>query len=169
MPLFLPGDLVTADAINLATNAGAVTVENTSATVGTTTGGAYINNLTTAGIFGISFTVPPSGNVEIDFGARSSHSAAGGNCYTSIAVKTGSTIGSGSAAGSPTVVADDRWSVSQQSSTANADASGGIATKLVTGLTPGSTCNVALEHKIVVSGIGTFLNRYVKVRPSPSQ
>lgn len=160
---FASGQRLTAARLNAATNAGATTAENTSTTLGTTTSTSYTNSLAGAGIFGTSFVAPPSGAVVILFGARSGHSVAAGNTWTSIAVKSGGTVGSGGLQ----LAASDAYSVSQQSGVANSDASGAISSKLVTGLTPGSTYNVATEHKISTAGTGSFLNRSVQVIPVP--
>ncbi len=137
------------DALNVAS------ASNADATTRTTTSASFTTALTAPNICGTSFVAPPSGIVEVQWAAYMFNS--GSNfTQTSPAVRSGSTVGSGT---THLASADAR-------STTHNGTSGERATgsTRVTGLTPGATYNVALEHR-VGAGTGSFQNREVAVYP----
>lgn len=163
MPTFSAGQRVTGaqlnqlstqiDALTAATSTAGVTA--TDATSRTTTSTSYTGTLSPAGLCGVSFVAPQSGKVEIHWAAELFNDTPPNNARVSPAVRTGSTVGSG------TVVL------------AASDARAVLATTVirtgasmqVTGLTAGSTYNVSLEQRIFSGGTGTFLSREVNVVP----
>lgn len=163
MGAFQSGQRLTPVLLNANTNAGATVAETNNATSGTTTSTSYTNTLTTGAMCGVPFTAPPSGKVIVYFTAGSVHNTAGGSCTTSFAVKSGTTVGSGTTF--PGFAANDSWSVFNQGSTANNDAASSSGFKSVTGLTPGSSYNATLEYK-VTAGTGTFVGRVISVVPT---
>lgn len=131
-------------------------VSNSDATSRTTTSTAYTTTLTAATICGVSFVAPPSGKVKIFWNAEASNSGASFS-LTSPQVATGSTVGSGTVI----LAADDARTINVTGTTTDRHG----ASTTCTGLTAGSTYNVALYHR-VGSGTGTFLRREVIVSPS---
>lgn len=125
------------------------------ATSRTTTSLTYTSTLTAANICGVSFTAPPSGRVLLHWAVYTFNSAVNfSSC--SPAVRTGSTVGSGTSF----LAADDSRAIIGQSAAGFRLG----ASYLVTGLTAATVYNVALEHR--VSGTtGTFQYREVTVIP----
>jgi hypothetical protein len=128
---------------------------NTDATSRTTGSTTFTTTLSPANICGLSFTAPASGKVMVNWRCTLANT---GNNYTACApeVRLGASIGAGTVF---LAVNDDR-TVSTDSTTFE----GQGASTLVTGLSPGTVYNVALNHR-VVGGTGTFLRREVAVVP----
>lgn len=113
---------------------------------------------------GVAFVAPTGGQVLILWGVRlECNTASPVRCHASISVRTGGTLGSG------TVVSatDDNSSIETPT-----DATGGSNTRIqasrhrrVTGLTPGDTYNVQIEHKMSAAGNGDIFYRDVDVFP----
>lgn len=147
--VYAAGQPLAANDINM------VTQSNTDPTARTTASTAYTTTLTAANICGTSFIVPPSGIVLILWSCE--QLVTGGTLsYTSFAIREGSTVGSGT---SFLASSDDRMVGNNSSTSLRMGTS-----HRVTGLTPGSVYNVALEHR-VASGTGTFARRSVDVIP----
>lgn len=115
----------------------------------TTTGGTYVD-------CGTAFVVPWSGQVTLSWAAGTASSGAF-DVFVSPVVRTGGTVGSGSAV----AAADDNTSV--RGSGTGATRTG--ADHLLSGLTAGLTYNVRLEHR-VGAGTGTISSRSVIVTPT---
>lgn len=150
---FAAGQPLTANDLNM------TPATNTDATSRTTTSAVYTTTLSPANICGVAFTGPPSGKVMIHWAAESSNSGVSGFCLTSPEVRTGTTVGSG------TVV----LAASDDNITRNDDATANVAHRvgasyLLTGLTSGTSYNVALNHRVSV-GTGTYLRRSVIIVP----
>lgn len=106
---------------------------------------------------GIDFVAPPSGKVTILFGTAGFNAANNDN-KTAVRVGTGSTVGAGTefyAATDSDMILYNARSTEAYRLTSFAE---------VTGLTPGNTYNVQMQHK-VSAGTGSFLFRFVKVIP----
>lgn len=140
---------LTALVLNMAPHSATDTTSRTTSSVG------YTTTLAPAGLCGVSFTAPPSGNVMIIWEAYQVNSGVG-YCLTSFRIAAGSTVGAGA-----TVLgeSDDR---TLQNTGTGADR--GSAHYLVTGLTAGTVYNVTLYHG-VQSGTATLLRRDVTVIP----
>lgn len=125
-------------------NAGSFTSTSTGYTA---TGGTSV---------GRAFTVPPSGDVLINYAGRMSNSGSTASTYITIQIRTGSTIGSGTVvlAASDTQAIDHAGSISDRNG----------AAYLFSG-TVGSAYNVQLLHK-VEAGTGTFSQRQCCVTAS---
>lgn len=147
------GQWVTWNGVNWALT-GVNTVTSAVSTGGTTTSTTYTATLSGSTVCGVAFVAPGSGSVRIDFCATQS---AGTAVFTlsTFEVRTGAVVGSGTVAFAPT--ADDE---TLQNTTASAATS--ARHTIVTGLTPGSSYNVQMLHR-VASGTGTFLRRRVTV------
>lgn len=131
-------------------------VRNTA--TGTTTSTTYITSLTTALTCGTAFVAPPSGSVTILFHVASFNSNAGVDCKSAVRVGQGATIGGGTQVYA--AVDDDMYL--QNGTVAQA----GLGGTEVSGLTPGSTYNACIAHK-VGANTGSFLYRWLKVLPDP--
>mgnify|MGYP003574955279 CR=1 FL=1 len=104
---------------------------------------------------GVAFLAPTTGRVTILWGGNLLNSTSASTLLAPV-VRTGSTVGSGSV-------------VLAASNPIASGMQGGSAIKggrghLLTGLTPGDTYNVRLEHR-VTAGTGTISERNVIVRP----
>lgn len=151
MPDFLAGQTLTAlhfppsvfDVENDAFNFTATTFGVTS------TSGTYID-------CGVAFVAPMSGRVNIIYNAQSSNTT-GVSTFVSPVIREGATIGSGTVV---SAASDDDAIIVQSS---NEHRSG--ASRLVSGLTAGSTYNVRLEHR-VSGGTGIVRRRTVTVEPT---
>lgn len=130
-------------------------VSNADTTARTTTSTSYTTTLSPAQICGVAFVAPPSGKVTIEWGAGVQNGTAPNLAVCSFAIREGSTVGSGTSF----QASDDGRAVTSQAFVRAG------ASSTVTGLTPGSTYNVALEHRVASAGTGTFSNRSVLVRP----
>lgn len=128
---------------------------NSDSTARTTTSTSFTSTLTAANICGVSFTAPPSGKVVVLFDADQDNSLSG-FCATSIAIRTGSTVGSGT---SVLAAAFANSKIDYN----GAQSRGGVSHPQ-TGLTPGTVYNAYLEH-LTSTGTGTFQWRTVIVLP----
>lgn len=131
-----------------------------STTNGTTASATFVNTLTTTGIHGTSFVVPPSGSVMVIATATGSNNTAGSFAIMDWEIRIGGTPGSG-------VVwraANENTAAVVQSGTANNQApmcSMGIAT----GLTAGSTYNACLVYHTGSGGTAQYNRRHIIVVP----
>jgi hypothetical protein len=109
---------------------------------------------------GVAFVAPTTGRVIIYYDARVANDTTGQGTLVAPAVRTGGTVGSGT-----TIVAaaDDDAIQITTASTTNLVRAG--CHRFVSGLTPGDTYNVRLEHR-VGGGIGTLIRRRVTVCPA---
>lgn len=141
---------------------------DTPPTVSNTQVGSFTHNATTYGIdadtgtyvdCGVAFTAPTSGRVMVLWRAQVDHDGTAlGFTAVSFVIRTGSTVGSGTVV----LAADDNRAVIM----AGTDVMQMGSSHLVTGLTPGDSYNVRLEHK-VGAGVGTTERRGVVVAPQP--
>lgn len=115
---------------------------------------------------GVVFTAPPSGTVLILFGARAQTNSVNTRVHVSVAVYTGSTIGSGTVI----AAASDQCAIETGQPT-TADSAGDTSRlqasrhRVITGLTPGATYNTRTEHKTSIPGSGTVYFRNIDVIP----
>lgn len=130
------------------TETAAYTATNTSYGTGST-GGSYVD-------CGTAFTACTTGRAKIDWGGQIDQSGADFAALSPV-VRTGSTVG----AGASILAADDARAVIMS----NTDVMQMGKMYLLTGLTPGDSYNVRLEHR-VGSGTGTFERRHVIVSPA---
>ena len=130
-------------------------VSNADTTARTTTSTSFTTTLSPAQICGVAFTAPPSGKVVIAWGCGVQHSVATNLAVCSFAIRVGSTVGSGASF----QASDDGRAITSSSYMRDG------ATSDVSGLTPGSVYNVALEHRVATAGTGAFSNRNVVVMP----
>ena len=137
---------------------------DTPPTVNDSEAGSYTFTITAYGVAtiggtyadcGVAFIAPTSGRIEITHAATVSNSTTGGT-QVAPAVRTGGTVGSGT---SVLAAANINRVVKVGTEAIRA----GVPT-FVSGLTPGSTYNVRLEH-CVSTGTGTALERTVTVKP----
>lgn len=131
------------------------TAQNADTTARTTTSTSFTTVLSPANICGVAFVAPPSGKVVINWGCGVQNSSSPQLSVCSFAIRAGSTVGSGTSF----QASDDGRAI-----TSLAFINSG-QTSEVTGLTAGTTYNVALEHRVASSGTGTFSNRTVTVVP----
>lgn len=120
-----------------------------------TTGGTYVE-------CGTSFLAPTSGKVMITVNARCGNNTGTAGTEVAPVVREGGTVGAG------TVVLAGSSANAARHATGTAIAQGtrcGVSVPLA-GLTPGSTYNVRLEHR-VSGGSGTISSRTVTVDPRP--
>lgn len=130
-------------------------VSNADSTSRTTTSTTYTTTLSPASICGVAFIAPPSGKVTIELSCKLQNGSSPNAAMASFAIRNGDVVGSGAsfqASGDATAVE------------AIALTRAGISSS-VTGLTPGTVYNVAMEHRAFSTGTATFLNREVIVRP----
>lgn len=125
------------------------TVDDRQNTAGTTTSVSYTATLTGGTACGIAFTAPPSGKVKIEnncwmFNSGNFH------CLTTIHVRNGSTIGSGT---DVLASSDDEALIMLGTDDERQGCS-----RLLSGLTPGNNYNVQQEFK-VAGGTGTFRSK----------
>lgn len=112
-------------------------------------------------VVGTTFVAPTSGRVLVLVYARFESNSAGVRALVSFAVREGAVIGSGTAVSA---------SSNNKCLTTPTDASGGgnqrtagTVFEVVTGLTPGSTYNVQVEHQMESAGNGDIFDRQVTV------
>lgn len=147
-----------------------ITAADTPPTVSSTQNAQFNYNATTYGIdadggtyvdCGVAFVACTTGRAAIDFAGFLDNDTGGGvQTFVSPVIRAGSTVG----AGASVVAAADANSITQT----NSSAAVGILVGrrlLVTGLTPGSTYNVRLEHR-VSGGNGFVAYRSVVVSPA---
>lgn len=149
------GDLSITGGLKSTANATTVSTQNTN---GTTTSTSYTATLSGGTACGLAFTAPLSGAVLIHNTSETFNSGSGLS-YCTIQVKTGASIGSGT----DVVAASDNESVASQSSSGVGQVRA-TATRLVTGLTPGSSYNVQQLFR-VTSSTGTFGKKTLIVQP----
>lgn len=150
-------DILTAAEWNelIASMLSVATVSMTDDTARTTTSVSFTSTLSPATICGVAFTAPQSGKVLINWSVDQDNSLSG-FCATSIAIRQGSTLGSGAG------VLGSAFSVSKIDYSGSQSRNG--AAHLHVGLTPGAAYNVVLEH-LTSTGTGTFQWRSVIVTP----
>src|SRR5581483_1669271 len=124
-----------------AANQTVTTFDN--AAIRTTTSTSYTNTLSPANIAGAAFVAPPSGKVLIHWSVEKASSTAGAGVYTAPAVKTGTTVGSGTSV----VAASDDAAILLNTGGAGQFNQHGQTLQVV-GLTPGQNYNVSLEHRV---------------------
>jgi hypothetical protein len=110
---------------------------------------------------GMTFVAPPSGRVDVKFGARVYTTTANGSCCVSPYVKVGNVIDSGADHATP----NDVYAVELFAPTTGAYFTGG-ASRLIEGLTSGVTYNVNLYHKSSPAGSGGSTKGTVSVIPA---
>lgn len=115
----------------------------------TSTGGTYND-------CGVAFVAPATGRVVINYNTQASNSTSVSTLVSPV-VREGATVGSGVTVSA----ASDDDSITGQGT--NEHRRG--ASRLVTGLTPGASYNVRLEHR-VSGGTGTVRRRSVIVEPT---
>ena len=109
---------------------------------------------------GVAFVAPTSGRVMVPFYAFFEANGAQ-EAYVSVALRTGGVVGSGSVV---EAASDTRSLVSQTA----ADDRGIGMYRYFSGLTPGDTYNVRVEHRVDSGGgTGDMFNRTVMVVPLP--
>ena len=107
---------------------------------------------------GVAFVAATTGRALINFGGSTDNDTAAAFTIMAPVVRAGGTVGSGTTF----LAASDDEALSVGSTVAMRLAPPAV---LVTGLTPGDTYNVRLEHR-VSAGIGTLLRRRVTVAPA---
>ena len=167
--------------VELATNAEAITGTDTARAVTpaalsavlssiqedeeTTSGGtgstSYTATLSAGNTPQLVFVAPASGKVLVHWSTYAVHSVSGGFAMMSFEIRAGGTPG----AGTVFLAASDVNAIQNRGNSAGSDDSQGGNSKLVTGLTPGSTYNIQGMYKIVTAGTGTFINRRIIVDP----
>jgi len=146
---FAAGQPLTATDLNMTPST------NADPTARTTTSIAFTTTLSPANICGVAFVAPPTGKVMIFWNSSCANGSSPNIAQCSPSIRTGSVVGSGSVfQASDTTIA----------LTAISSTRAGAST-LVTGLTPGDTYNVALEHRSFSAGTSTFQERDVTVVP----
>lgn len=110
---------------------------------------------------GGTFVAPPSGSVMVTFNGVFQAAAGTGWCLMGAEIRSGSTVGSGTVAWTPTT------DVGGKCGTNSTDLFAGGCTRLVTGLTPGATYNVtAVFFAVGPSGLTiSYFARSVAVYP----
>jgi hypothetical protein len=142
--LFVAGQILRASQLNAIIPGSSFS--GTDLTQRTTTSAGYTETLTPAGLCGVSFTGPVSGIVRIDWKGDISNSGATGVNAISIAVRTGSVVGSGTVV----IAADDNYALRNDTTTSLATA--GVF-HVLSGLTAGTVYNVSLSQRC---GAGTL-------------
>lgn len=141
---------------------------DTPATVSDAQSGSYTATITTFGITaasgsyadcGVAFVAPTTGRVQITWSGQMANNTAASACELSPFIRTGSTVGSGTTFLASVI--DNK--IRLVSSAANSINHAGM-TMVVTGLTPGDSYNVRLDHR-VSGNTGTFIYRKVAVIP----
>lgn len=159
------GEVITEDWVSdvteaVNTRAASVPVQaaDTSVTDGTTTSTSFTNSLTTTTTRGIAFTAPESGTVFVSVTTTARNGTATQFCLVDFEVRTGSTIGSGSAVRS----SDENSCGAFQSDSANHQGGCVVIPTVVSGLTPGDTYHAVITYR-VTAGTGTFNRRKIVV------
>lgn len=134
----------------------AVTVSNDQGPTLTTATSASYASLGTQ--CGTSFIAPPSGKVVVSLMAEVKTSTAGSVNLTTIAVRTGGTVGSGTTV---LAAADTNFSIQNQ----NTQLMMGSTQQIVSGLTAGSTYNVRIEARSNGTATLSLGRRAVTVTP----
>ena len=117
-------------------------------------------------VVGVVFTAPPSGIVLLLWGARLQTDSINCRVHVGFALRTGSTLGSGSTILAPS----DQRSIETCQPTTTTTA--GINSlfqasrhRVITGLSPYSTYNIRIEHKTSIAGNGQVVYRDIDVIP----
>lgn len=134
------------------TIASVTAVDNTSRT---TTSTSFTQVMSPAGLCGVAFVAPQSGKIYISMNNEISNSGANFT-LTSYSIRTGSVVGSGTlfqAASQDETIRNDSTTIHRY----------GVGS-FASGLTPGQTYNIVLEHSVQL-GTGTFTRRRVVVLP----
>lgn len=105
---------------------------------------------------GVAFTAPITGKVDLEYGGQMSNSTTNATIITPV-VRSGSTIGSGGVI----VAASDDNNVQVTGTSSQRRG----ASKLLTGLTPGTVYNVRLEHRVSLASTGTLSRRWITATP----
>jgi hypothetical protein len=106
---------------------------------------------------------PPSGKVIVWHSVSQLNESAASSVLTTVRVRTGGTVGSGS----DVLAASDNYAIWTDPSSASNNIVTASTFVLVQGLTPGSTYNVQQLHRMGTSGnIGDFSRRRVMVQPT---
>lgn len=134
------------DAVSSTQN-GTYTFTNTS--FGVAGSGGYVD-------CGVAFVAPPSGRVRLDWAGWISNSSSSFAIISPV-TRNGAVVGSGTVF----KAADDDYSISQGNEAGRVGAH-----DFLSGLTPGNSYNVRLEHR-VPANTGTALRRIVTVTPLP--
>lgn len=108
------------------------------------------------GSFGFAFAVPPSGIVGLQYSSRM-HIAASGFALLTPVVRTGATVGSGTAI---TAAADDN---ALQTTAVGTDER--VCDFIVFSGTPGSVYNVTMQARVSGSNTGTFSSTKIQTDP----
>lgn len=141
---------------------------DTPPTVSDAQSGSYTATITTFGIgttggsyadCGVAFVAPTTGRVLVMWSSQVANNTADQACELSPFIREGSVVGSGT-----TFLASVINNKLRLVSPANNGVQHAGMTMLVTGLTPGDSYNVRLDHR-VSGGIGTFIYRKVAVLP----
>jgi hypothetical protein len=132
---------------------GAVTASDTQATNGTLTATSYTSSIGAGTACGFTFICPRSGKVKIHYSCEINNT--GGYTFFTPRVRTGSTIGSGS----------DVFAASDDSAGFhNTNIRLGAAVLVISGMTPGTTYNCQLVHR-VTAGTGTVGKKHLGLVP----
>jgi hypothetical protein len=111
---------------------------------------------------GIAFTAPTSGRVEVFWHCRFESNTAGVLVLVSAAVRTGTTVGSGTVV---VAAADAQALVHAADASSGTNQRLGSGTALViSGLTAGSSYNARIEFKMNAAGNGDIFDRYLSVK-----
>lgn len=128
-------------------------------TTGTTLSAAFTNSLTTTGVRGVAFVVPPSGNVYVDVCTGGFNNVAGSFTLVDFEVRAGAVVGAGAV-----LRASDENTASQFNSAVANQAGQHKVSGKVSGLTPGATCNACITYR-VTGNTGSFNRRKILVMP----
>jgi hypothetical protein len=134
------------------------TQKATNNTDGNTASTSYLTNLATASFCGVAFVAPPSGKVTVLFATASYNPSANVDNKTAVQVAAGAVVGSGTV-----------FYAASDNDMILTNVAANLATRQssfmeVSGLTPGSTYNACMAHK-VSAGTGHWLFRTIKVIP----
>jgi len=109
---------------------------------------------------GVAFMACTTGRANLDYSCSLTNSSVDATFMTPV-VREGTTVGSGTSF----LAASDDNAVVAEPGTASTDVTFGGRRFLLTGLTPGSSYNVRMEHRVAGS-TGTLARRAVTVSPA---
>lgn len=113
---------------------------------------------------GIAFTAPPSGIVVVLFHCRAESNTIGVSVHTSVAIREGVTVGSGTVVSAAT---DEQGLQSQTDASGGANQRSAAGTfRVISGLTAGNSYNAQVEFRMATAGNGDIFDRSVAVIPS---
>ena len=148
---FLAGQSLTASLLNDATT----TIESaTDAVAGTTTSATYTDTLTSTGTHTLNFVAPASGKIVVTIACVAVNGTAG--AYAAMSFRVSGAAG--------TQAASDANQVYGQGTGTNRPEVRTSVPTLVTGLTPGASGTITLQHKVTGGGTGTFNYRRIQIR-----